>query len=115
MTVTVTDTEAPVLGACQNVEGAILGPNPFTLPAATDNSGNVTVTCFDADNQQVTSPASVGPGGKIISCRATDASGLQSTSTCDINFILDTVKPTLSSCPSDLSLNLPLGQVSRNF
>lgn len=78
--VVVTDVEAPVIGSSPNItavlpRGASTVPVSFTLPIATDNSGQVTVSCSPA------SGSAFGLGTTAVSCTAMDPSGNRATTT----------------------------------
>ncbi len=75
-TVTVNDTQAPVLAACPaNINQTIPGTTAtinYTPPAATDNCPGVTVACAPP------SGSSFNVGTTTVTCRATDAANNQS-------------------------------------
>jgi hypothetical protein len=111
-TVTVTDTEAPVISCPANIStsvafgetGAVVS---YDLPTATDNCGTPSV-------QLISGPASgaVFPlGTTTVTYRATDASG----NTADCSFTVtvtenaDTEDPVISDCPANISVSNDAG------
>ena len=107
-TVTISDTEAPVIGACPvNITGNTdLGVCTkanvmWTVPGATDNCPGVLVACSPA------SGSTFAKGATIVTCTATDAVGLTNACTFTVT-ISDTQAPTIA-CPANLTTNLTAG------
>ncbi len=81
--VTVVDDEAPVIDAVEDVsielaDGETSTPVTITVPAATDNSGTVHVTCDLAPGTEL------GVGTRAVTCSAEDPSGNTATSAFDV-------------------------------
>lgn len=102
--VTVNDTENPVIGACPaNITdvtdaGQCSKANvTWTDPSATDNCPGVGVACVPA------SGSAFNKGVTIVTCTATDSSG--NTNACTFTVTInDTELPVLTFCPTDFSV-----------
>jgi len=101
-TVTVTDTQPPVLAACPaNITqaadpGVCTALVNYTRPSATDNCSAVTVVCAPAAGTVFAS------GTTTVTCTATDASSL--TDTCSFTVtVTDTQPPVLAACPANIT------------
>src|SRR5205085_620289 len=110
-TVTVKDTQAPVIGACpspvtvNNTPGQCSGTATFTPPTATDNCGTPTVTCAPP------SGATFNLGVTTVTCTASDSSPDSPDSTCTFTAtVKDTQAPTIGACPSTVTVDAASGQ-----
>ncbi|MEI7897215.1 MAG: HYR domain-containing protein, partial [bacterium] len=112
-TVTITDTEAPVLSDCPasitqaNDNNLCSAAVTWTEPTATDNctaSGSITWT-------KSHTPGSTFPvGTTTVTYVATDASG-NGSSTCSFTVTVnDTQKPVITGCPADITRTTTTGQ-----
>ncbi|RPA69155.1 HYR domain-containing protein [Cyclobacteriaceae bacterium YHN15] len=111
-TVTVTDTEAPVITCPADISttvafgetGAVVS---YDLPTATDNCGTTSVQLISGLESGAVFPL----GTTTVTYRATDASG----NTADCSFTVtvtesaDTEDPVISNCPADTSLSNDAG------
>src|SRR5262249_10672295 len=110
--VTVTDNEAPVIGACPanitqtNDVGSCTAVVTFTTPSATDNCSGVMVSCLPA------SGATFPKGPTTVTCTATDAS--MNTNACTFTVtVTDAQAPTIS-CPGDITVTNSPGSCASN-
>ncbi len=107
-TVTINDTEAPVIGACPaNIAGntdvgvCTKANVTWTVPGATDNCPGVLVACSPI------SGSTFAKGATIVTCTATDAVGLTNACTFTVT-ISDAQAPTIA-CPANITTNLTAG------
>lgn len=96
-TVTIQDTQAPIIGACPaNISVSNNGPTTvtYTPPTATDNCGNATVSCVPA------SGSSFSLGTTTVTCTASDSSPNSPDSTCSFTVTV-TMIPCTITCPTN--------------
>ncbi|MBI3851275.1 MAG: HYR domain-containing protein [Verrucomicrobia bacterium] len=110
-TVTVVDAEKPTLTSCptnmlvSTAPGQCSAVVNYLPPVAQDNCPGVTLACNPA------SGATFSKGTNPVLCTATDASG--NTNACSFTItVLDTEKPTISSCPTNMIVSTDPGQCS---
>ena len=107
-TVTVNDTEAPIIDCPENIElstdpGLCEATATFTLPTFTDNCPGGTIT-------QTNGPASGSAfpvGSTTIEFTAEDAAGVQSICTLNV-IVIDDERPVLN-CPDDIAITISSG------
>ncbi|MCG9911082.1 MAG: HYR domain-containing protein [Flavobacteriales bacterium] len=112
-TVTVTDTQAPVISGCptnivvSNDPGVCEALVSWTVPSASDNCGLASFTSTHT-------PGTIFPvGTTTVTYTATDIYG--NVSTCTFNVTVnDTEVPVLVGCPSDITLNNTPGLCGNN-
>src|SRR5205823_2797469 len=104
-TVTVNDTEKPVIAACpanisQSTDaGACNALVSFSTPTATDNCPGVGVACSPA------SGSTFSKGTTTVTCTATDTSG--NTNACAFTVTInDTENPVIGACPANIRTNM---------
>jgi|GEM_PF-6802498 len=103
-TVTIQDTQPPVIGACPDnivdstAPGSCSKAVSWTVPSATDNCAGVTVVCVPA-------PGSSFPkGDTTVTCTATDGAG--NTNSCSFTVTITDTEPPALVCP-DITTNSP--------
>jgi len=105
-TITITDTTAPVFTNCPTTTITV-GNDPdecsakvnWSIPVATDNCGDVTVTSTGAASGSV-----LAVGAHTTTYTATDLAG--NTATCVINImVMDTQDPLITACAADRDIN----------
>ena len=101
-TVTVNDTQAPVIGSCpanitKNTDpGQCSAVATYTTPSATDNCGAASVSCSPA------SGSTFQKGTTTVTCTASDTSPNSADSTCQFTVTVnDNENPTIS-CPANI-------------
>jgi len=106
--VTVTDDESPSLGSCpvDQTVGADAGNCSavvmWTAPSPSDNCALMSVTSDGSSGD------SFDLGTTTVSYTATDSAG--NTAACSFNItVLDNEMPSLTACPSDISLSADVG------
>ncbi len=101
-TVTVNDTEAPVIAdnpdLVRTTSGTAAIPVTFSVPTATDNSGAATVTCTRA------SGSNFALGTATVTCTATDASGNSASSSFTVTVTSSGGLPPTGSSAIDLTV-----------
>jgi uncharacterized repeat protein (TIGR01451 family) len=121
--ITVNDTQAPVIGACptditvnETSSGSGSAIVNYTTPTATDNSGNVSVTCDQPSGSSFT----VAGSPHLVTCTASDEAGL--TSSCTFNVSVNgvtgdcslttinniTVDSAANACGANVSYTAPV-------
>lgn len=113
-TVTVIDDVAPAYDLCPSDitvavdQAGCLGTAIWTEPTVSDNCGVVSnVSNFNSGD-------GFPLGNTTVEYVARDAAGLADTCTFMVT-VIDTVPPTLLSCPADTIVDLPAGDCSINF
>ncbi|MFN0111224.1 MAG: HYR domain-containing protein, partial [Blastocatellia bacterium] len=108
-TVTVNDNQGPTFAGCptninaNTAAGLCTAPVTYTAPTATDVcDGARTVTCSPA------SGSSFPKGTTTVTCTASDTSGNSNSCSFTVT-VADNQGPTLTACPSNISLNTAAG------
>src|SRR5439155_19223282 len=106
--VTVNDTQAPVIAACPanivktNDLGVCTAVVTYTAPTASDNCGSAPVVCSPASGSTFTK------GATVVTCTATDGSG--NTNACTFSVTVnDTQAPVIAACPANIIKTNDLG------
>jgi hypothetical protein len=106
-TVTVNDTEAPVVGCPADISTSA---DAGTCSATVSFSATVNDNCPGASVVCVPAAGSFSVGTTPVTCTATDASG--NTAACSFNVtVADTENPSLA-CPADITTGTDAGQCS---
>jgi len=106
-TVTVNDTEDPVIGSCpgtvmvSNTPGLCSGFATFTAPMATDNCPGVSVSCSPA------SGSNFPVGNNTVTCTATDAAG--NTDVCTFTVTVNDTEAPSIMCPTNITMSNDAG------